>query len=227
MLKPSLYKHIIWDWNGTLLNDAWLFVDIMNDILRSRNMNTITLEKYREIFGFPVRKYYRTLGFDIEKESFRKSGLEFINAYKKRRYEAKLYPMANSILAKLSAKSINHSILSAQQQDLLDDLTKYYEIQNYFQYIDGLNDYYAESKIEEGLKLIKKTGYNPQNILFIGDTEHDYEVAKAIDADCLLLSHGHNCHKRLIHTGAPVIRNLEDISHIFAIDVETKGSDIN
>ena len=49
MLKPDLYKHIIWDWNGTLLNDAWLFVEIMNGVLDNRNMDTITLEKYRKI----------------------------------------------------------------------------------------------------------------------------------------------------------------------------------
>ena len=101
MLKPSEYKHIIWDWNGTLLNDAWLFVDIMNDVLINRNMNTITVEKYREIFSFPVKDYYKKLGFDLNKESFHKSGMEFIKAYKKRRYEADLYPRVNTILSKL------------------------------------------------------------------------------------------------------------------------------
>ena len=70
MLRPFQYKHIIWDWNGTLLDDGWLFVDVMNAILKRRDMNTITLEKYREIFGFPVKDYYIKLGFDLEKESF-------------------------------------------------------------------------------------------------------------------------------------------------------------
>ena len=51
MLKPSQYKHIIWDWNGTLLDDAWLFVDIMNGVLENRNMDTITVKKYRKIFA--------------------------------------------------------------------------------------------------------------------------------------------------------------------------------
>ena len=83
MLKPSLYKHIIWDWNGTLLDDAWLFVDIMNNVLKGRNMNTINLEKYRDIFGFPIENYYKRLGFDILKEPFEILGLEFIKEYKK------------------------------------------------------------------------------------------------------------------------------------------------
>ena len=109
MLKPDQYKHIIWDWNGTLLNDAWLFVEIMNGVLDNRNMDTITLEKYRKIFGFPVESYYKKLGFDLKKESFQKTGLEFIKEYKTRRYEANLYCGVDSILSKLLSINIHHS----------------------------------------------------------------------------------------------------------------------
>ena len=218
MLKPSQYKHIIWDWNGTLLNDAWLFVEIMNSVLENRNMATISLEKYRKIFGFPVKDYYKKLGFDLEKESFQKCGLEFIKAYEKRRYEADLYPMVNSILSKLVSINIHHSILSAQHQTLLDDLTKYYNIRKYFTEINGLNDYYAHSKIDKGIEWMKKTGLNAKEVLLIGDTDHDFEVAKALEVDCLLISHGHHCHSRLIQTGAPVIHDIVDIFQIFSID---------
>ena len=51
------YQHIIWDWNGTLLNDVKLCADIMNNLLKTRSLPTITLEKYREIFTFPVKDY--------------------------------------------------------------------------------------------------------------------------------------------------------------------------
>ena len=112
MPKSFHYKHIIWDWNGTLLNDGWLFVDVMNSILRQRKIETITLEKYREIFGFPVKDYYIKLGFNLEEEPFEECGLIFINEYVKRRYEAELFPEVPSLLTKLNIAGINHSILS-------------------------------------------------------------------------------------------------------------------
>ena len=40
------YRHIIWDWNGTLLDDAWLCVEILNEILRRRNEQPVTHERY-------------------------------------------------------------------------------------------------------------------------------------------------------------------------------------
>ena len=109
-MSSSKYKHIIWDWNGTLLDDGWLFVDVMNSILKRRNMDTITLKKYREIFGFPVKNYYIKLGFDLDAEPFEKSGLEFIREYGKRRYEAQLYPEVIALLNELSNIGITHSI---------------------------------------------------------------------------------------------------------------------
>ena len=218
--EPSQYKHIIWDWNGTLLDDGWLFVDVMNSILRQRKMKPITLEKYRKIFGFPVKDYYIKLGFDLEMEPFEECGLIFIKAYENRRYEAELYPEVSNLLAELMAAGISHSILSAQHQSLLDDLTQFYNIRHYFIKIVGLDNHYAHSKIENGIHLIKKLPMPSKEILIIGDTDHDFEVAQAMDIDCFLLSHGHHCTTRLKKTGARIFHSLNDISHFFQIDIK-------
>ena len=76
-------KYIIWDWNGTLVDDAWLFVELMNEELIQRNLPQINVEKYREQFTFPVKKYYENLGFDFEKEDFKTVGLHFIQNFNK------------------------------------------------------------------------------------------------------------------------------------------------
>ena len=59
------YKHIMWDWNGTLLNDSHMAVMVINQTLAKRDMPTIDHERYQQIFGFPVIDYYRRLGFDL------------------------------------------------------------------------------------------------------------------------------------------------------------------
>ena len=215
MLNSTKYQHIIWDWNGTLLNDAWLFVDIMNGILKQRNMDIITLEKYRDIFGFPIKEYYKKLGFDLEKKCYEKYGAEFISVYKRRKYEAKLYPMVHTVLSKLLSKNIAHSILSAGQQDILNDLTKHYKVQEYFSHINGVNNYHANGKVDKGLELIKKINFHTSEVILIGDTKHDFEVAQAIGVDCLLISHGHHSYSRLIKTGAPVIKDIKIILDFF------------
>ena len=182
-------------------------------------MKPITLEKYREIFGFPVKDYYIKLGFDLDRESFESSGLEFIKEYEKNCFKARLYPQVISLLNELQKLEISHSILSAQHQILLDDLTQYYKIRNQFISIIGLDNHYAHSKIENGVDWIKQLEMNPKEILMIGDTDHDFEVAIAMGVDCILLSHGHNCISRLQNTGAIVINNLMELSALFKIEL--------
>ena len=182
-------------------------------------MDTITLEEYREIFEFPVKDYYLKLGFDLEKEPFEESGLEFIMGYENRRYDAQLYPQVIPLLKELRARGISLSILSAQHQTLLDDLTQYYNIRNHFTEVIGLDNHYAHSKVENGIEWVKQINVSPNEILIIGDTDHDFEVAGIIGVDCLLLSHGHHCSGRLKKTGAKVVQNLMDVSSFFNVEL--------
>jgi len=182
-------------------------------------MNTITLEKYRDIFGFPVKDYYIKLGFNFDEESFEDSGLEFIKEYEKHCFKAELYPQVIPLLSELQEMGIGHSILSAQHQNLLDDLTQYYKIRHHFLEIIGLDNHYAYSKVDNGIKWVQKLEIDPQEILMIGDTNHDFEVAIAMGVDCLLMSHGHHSISRLNNTGAKVIENFTELSELFNIEL--------
>ena len=64
------YQHIIWDWNGTLLDDLSRRVDIVNSMLTQRRLSPLTLDCYRDVFTFPVWDYYQTIGFDLAREPF-------------------------------------------------------------------------------------------------------------------------------------------------------------
>ena len=53
-------KRIVWDWNGTLLNDVNLCFECINRLLVSKNLDPlIDLAAYRDIFEFPIQNYYQ------------------------------------------------------------------------------------------------------------------------------------------------------------------------
>ena len=118
-------------------------------------------------------------------------------------------------MTKLKAQNINHYILSAQHQYLLNKQIHFFNIRKYFNQIIGQDNYYAHSKEKNGLSLIKKLHLNRQTVIMIGDTKHDYEVAQTLGIDCLLLSHGHNSQSKLLETGSIVLQNLDDINKFF------------
>ena len=191
------YKHLIWDWNGTLVDDTWLFVDIMNGVLKDRNLNGITIDDYRDVFDFPVKNYYRKLGFDFEKEAFKSSGLDFIKIYENRKFEPQLFDDTLITLNTLKQSGCTHSVLSAQNIVTLKKSVSHYQLDEMFDYISGLEDHYAIGKVDQGKKLIKNLNFKLDEVAMIGDTEHDHEVAEAMGVKCFLMDRGHNSTQRL------------------------------
>ena len=208
------YKHIIWDWNGTLLNDVLLSVDIINKILTERNLKPLSEEKYKDIFTFPVKEYYQAAGIDLGKFSFEELGKEWINEYDIRRSEADLHKGVVEVLEFIRSKKIGQSILSAYSQDALEDVVNQFNLKKYFTYLVGLDHIYATSKIGLGKKLMKILNHESADVLLIGDTIHDFKVAREIGADCILVANGHQSSRRLLTCGVPVQNNLDEILSI-------------
>ena len=212
-MNPQI-KHIIWDWNGTLVNDAWLFVELMNEELETRNLPLITIKKYREHFTFPVKKYYENLGFDFEKENFKEVGYNFIQKYKIRKNEPLLFDETMPVLNKIEGLGISQSIVSAQEKKLLQESVAHYQLSGFFESVNGIEHYYADSKIKIAKQNIQNLKCNQENIMVIGDTAHDLEVANTLGINCALFSKGHYSIKRLKNTGGIIINKLFEVINL-------------
>ncbi|MGQ9799258.1 MAG: HAD family hydrolase [Ignavibacterium sp.] len=55
---------------------------------------------------------------------------------------------------------------------------------------------------------------NREEILFIGDTLHDADVAKAMDVECILISNGHQSPEKLKANGNFVISDISELKNI-------------
>ena len=205
------YKHIIWDWNGTLLNDNWLSIKSINTLLVKYDLPEIELKKYREIFTFPVIEYYKKLGFDFSKDPFSKVGTEFIHEYTARMYEPMLHSNSLEILEMIRQNKLTQSILSASKLQLLEPLMDHHRIHSFFMRVIGLDNHYAHSKLTVGKEWIEELGHDNHEVLFIGDTLHDFDVGQGMSIDTILISHGHTSHARLMKAGVPVFRSFSEL----------------
>lgn len=205
------YDCIIWDWNGTLLDDTWLCLDVMNPILEARGLELVTMARYRSIFDFPVEKYYQRLGFNEQTDPFLEVSHEFIDNYNARRHECRLFEGVEEMLSNLRTNGQRMALLSAYKHDTLLSIIKHFGLGEHFEQLSGNSDIYARGKAERAGQLLEGLGVNSTNALFIGDTLHDYEVAQQIGARCLLVSHGYHSAERLEATGAPLVHTIEEI----------------
>ena len=211
------YSHIIWDWNGTLFDDAWLCVQVVNRLLSERGLQTITPDQYEQTFGFPVIDYYQRIGFNFDIEPFERINTAFISEYEQRRVECSLRPGASIALDNICRVGISQSILSASKQAYLEKAVHQFDIRDHFISISGLDNHHAAGKLDIALNWMNKTEINPSDILLIGDTIHDYEVAQRTGAACILIYSGHQDVARLAACGVRIIQNFSELSKILPL----------
>jgi phosphoglycolate phosphatase len=214
------YDHIIWDWNGTLLDDAAVCVQVLNTLLARHGKPQTTLAQYRAAFGFPVEDYYRKLGFDFTVQSYDALADEYIELYRQRQFDCPLHDGASEALDRCLQAGVTQSVLSAYQQDLLNEAVARFGLSSYFIQLAGRRDYFAQGKVAEGRRLLQDLDLDPSRVVMVGDTSHDAEVSHSLGVDCVLVGRGHQDPARLKGCGCPV---LDSIRHVPALLARRAG----
>ncbi len=203
--------YIIWDWNGTLLDDVTVCVDVMNAMLSKRGLPGLDVGRYREIFTFPVRDYYQAAGLDFSKEPFEALAQEYIQAYNQLALSQGLYPGAREVLAGLSAAGCRQLIASASETSALRAQTTACGVTDLFEALLGVDDVLGSGKEGLARRYLLAQGAVPGEAVFIGDTLHDWEVAQALGCSCLLIAQGHQSRDRLAAAGVPVLDSIRQV----------------
>lgn len=199
---------ILWDWNGTLLNDADICLKGMNLLLELRNIPQLDMTRYREIFTFPVRDYYQAAGFDFSLEPFETPAEEYIVHYKGLLPLAGLFEDVKETLGAFREKGYRQFIISAMEQKALLKSVKDLEVDEFFEAICGLEDNLAHSKVHLGHRLFERKGLDPHKSIMVGDTLHDAEVASELGIDMVFIARGHQSPERLRRNGNQVFHDL-------------------
>ncbi len=200
-------KHIIFDYNGTILYDTDVCVEVLNLLLDSHGRPPVNEAYYREHFHFPISSFYTKMGFDFERESFDQLGRRYMNIYLDNIHRCKVYHGLRDLIRELrqdqDTKKI--SILTALNHDALLAQLKSFDLEQYFDATFGLYDHHALSKVQRGHDLMKHVGIPAEDTIIIGDTDHDLEVAHSLGIDAILLGDGHQNEERLKKTKAKVV----------------------
>lgn len=204
-------KYVVWDWNGTIFNDVELCITCMNKLLEKNKLPLIKDEdQYRSKFSFPVKDYYEKVGFDFEKIPFSELATEFIELYQKSSLQCSLTTDIENSFIKFRELGYKQIILSASKTKNLIQQLNQFEIGSYFEEILGISDIYAKSKIEIADEWIKDKKI--ESLILIGDSYHDLEVAKTLNATCFLYSKGHQLINNSVDNKYVVV---DDINQVF------------
>ena len=211
-----MVKNIIWDWNGTLLDDTRINYEIANIMLEERGLRKIPeYEQYREMFGFPVIDWYISMGYTFEKETYEQVADEYVMLYSRMLPGCGLKDGAKEVAVELKERGYRQILLSATGQDTLEENIKRFGMTGIFEELLGQENNLAFGKTERGRQYMQRCGMDPAETVLVGDTNHDHEVAELIGAGCILIDSGNQSRPVLEKCGVPIIHSLRELLLIF------------
>lgn len=203
----SPIRQVLWDWNGTLLDDLTYAIGVRNRTFPAFGLPRIgSVAEYHRQFTFPVRRYYERAG--VTDETFVAVAHAWMAEYVRGFDAVPLHVDAVETLARFAAAGVRQAVLSATRRDMLESQIARFPIRACFTDVLGLSDIYARSKEAVGLDYLARCGVPAASTLMIGDTLHDAEVARAMGTGCVLVARGHQSRETLLTAGVPVMDTL-------------------
>ncbi len=202
------YHTVLWDWNGTLLDDVVLALSIVNEILSDHGVNPLTRDRYTQIFDFPAQLYYERAGMDFSKVGFESISARYCRDFEETFLLADLFPDVLEVLTSVKRHGLRQFVLSNTEHNALYRMLSAHNLTSVLSGIKGMPDGLARSKVAGGMDLIGEHKIDTCGAIVVGDTIHDFDVAETIGVDCLLVSTGHQSHDRLNGLGCPVFDSL-------------------
>ncbi|MCT4614777.1 MAG: HAD-IA family hydrolase [Marinifilaceae bacterium] len=176
-----MFKAVIFDLDGTLVDSIYDISDSANIALEKNNFPTHDIESYKKFVGNGVRKLMRdALGGNCTEEAFNKCFKEFMEVYADNcTNKTRPYDGIDNFLSQLNKRGIKMAVLSNKVNDLtqkvVKDIFSKYGIENAY----GACDSIPRKPDPTGLfKLMDDLDVDKKSCLFVGDSEADIRTAK-------------------------------------------------
>ncbi|MBL6278479.1 HAD family hydrolase [Micromonospora fiedleri] len=207
-MTPSK-PHLVWDWNGTLLDDLSLVVACTNAVFSREGGPTVTAEEHRVRFRRPIAAYYaEVLGRAVDDEAFGRLDRIFHDAY---RLGLTSCELAHDAVDAMAAWPGSQSLLSMWFHDELVPAIQTYGLTGRFARVDGLRATVGgDRKAESLVRHLAELGVDGRSVVLIGDSLDDADAARAVGGRAVLYAGGFTDRARLIASGHPVADTLTE-----------------
>ncbi|MDX1691544.1 MAG: HAD hydrolase-like protein [Acidimicrobiia bacterium] len=208
-------RHVVWDWNGTLLDDLDVVVESVNAALRSLGADPIDHAVYRRHYTRPVGRFYEALlGRQVDPTEMQSIDDVFHEAYLDGVGGADLAAGAREAIDAVQAAGGTQSIASMLRHDRLVTAVREAGVDDLMLAVDGHRGVGGETK-EEHLRhhlaqLRRLYDLDGVGVVLVGDITDDADAAAASGIECVLVDAGSQERATLEAAGVPVVGSLRE-----------------
>jgi phosphoglycolate phosphatase-like HAD superfamily hydrolase len=205
-------RHVVWDWNGTLLDDLAATVIATRASLRGLSRVKVSVGEYRQIFARPVRPFHEALvGRALSDSEWCTVNDRFYDCYRRLESRVRLADGARIALESFHRAGIVQSVLSRTRHERLVAAVEKYELTDYFSIVDGATDHLDSSKSLALRRHLAVAGTDPESVVMVGDTVDDAAAAGTARLGCLLVAGCSFETMAKLQAAGQVVNDLSDV----------------
>ena len=203
---------MVWDWNGTILDDNEAVVAAVNTVCATFGRAPIDLPYWRSIYRRPLLDCYaELLGRQLSQQDWADIDRGYHAAYRALLSTTRLTPGIPDELRRWQAAGRTQSLLSMWFHDELVALVAELGLTGLFDRIDGLRmDAGGHGKTAHLAEHLAALRVDPADVLVVGDVLDDAAAAQAAGARCVLVTTGVTDRATLRTSGVPVVDSVAE-----------------
>ncbi|MFD4123947.1 HAD family hydrolase [Streptomyces globisporus] len=222
-MSPAQPVHIVWDWNGTLLDDLSVMVDAVSACQEAIGEPAVDAATYRQQHCLPGRAFHdRLCGRPVTEAEWSVITETFAEHMAAR--HPPLRAGAARLLAGISAQGHTQSLLSLTADARLRREVAQLHLDNFFRRIDGRHAPAIPKSNALQRQLAALGEPDRRRVVLIGDTTDDAEAARACGVRAVLHTGGFETLEKLRTAGTPVVDSLNAAARL-AVEQPTRASE--
>jgi phosphoglycolate phosphatase-like HAD superfamily hydrolase len=204
--------HLVWDWNGTLLDDNHAVMAGVNAVCAAFGRDAIELDYWRSIYRRPLTDCYTDLlRRALSEQDWAEIDRFYHDTYRELLHTCRLAPGVPDELHRWRAAGRSQSLLSMWFHHELVPLVTELQLAELFGRIDGLRIAVGGgSKTEHLVEHLAAQRLDPADVVLIGDALDDAVAARAVGARCVLVTTGVTSRAQLRDADVPVADSVPD-----------------
>ncbi|MEV8309452.1 HAD family hydrolase [Streptomyces flavidovirens] len=204
--------HLVWDWNGTLLDDISAVIGATNAAFAEIGIEPITLARYRELYCVPIPRFYeRLMGRLPTDAEWLVMDEAFHRHYTELRVVCALAHGVEELLVEWQSAGRSQSLLSMYGHEQLLPVVRQYGIERHFVRVDGRTGPSGGSKAAHMARHVAALGgVTTERVVVIGDAVDDAVAAAHVGARAVLYTGGSHSRASLEPAGVPVVDTLAE-----------------
>ena len=208
-------RHLVWDWNGTLLDDLPIVLEAVNVSVSALGGAHVDEARYRDHYTRPVKAFYEGLfQRTISDEEWHLLNDTYHEAYYGNVHRAMLAPDAFEAMDRIETIGWGQSLLSMTPQRRLEVIVEGHGLAERLSPLTGLPAQTGGMKAEFLELHLERLGVQGDRVVVVGDTPDDVAAARAVGAPSVLYDGGSHHRHHLDEVGVPVAHTLVDAVEI-------------